>query len=118
MMLSPGQYQVEVGQSSSDGDWVRWPDPIQVQAGQQATATIDSAIRLSVPAGQPVWRWSVSSSSAPDKVIQWLAGNNRLMLVPPGTYQVQIQQENGDRHVVSHNITLSRAQIAETVPSS
>lgn len=118
MILPPGQYQLEVSQWSSEGDWVRWPDPIQVQPGQQASATTDSAIRLGVPAGQPVWRWSVSSSGAPDKVVQWLSGNNRLMLLPPGTYQVQIQQENGDRHVVSRNITLSRGQIAETVPSS
>ena len=117
MILPPGQYQLDVSQSSSEGDWVRWPDPIQVQANQQTTTTIDSAIRLSVPAGQPVLRWSASSTSAPDKVIQWLGGSNRLMLLPPGTYQVQIQQENGDRHVVSRNITLSRGQIAETVPS-
>jgi hypothetical protein len=118
MILPPAQYQVEVRQSSSEGDWVRWPDPIQVQPNQQATATIDSAIRLSVPASQPASRWSVSATTAPDKTIQWLYGNNRLMLLPPGTYQVQIQQDNGDRHVVSHNITLSRGQIAETVPSS
>jgi hypothetical protein len=118
MMLPPGQYQLQIRESSDEGDWVRWPDPMQVQAGQQAIAMIDSAIRLSVPVAQPVWRWSVSSASAPDKVMQWLAGSNRLMLLPPGIYQVQIQQQNGDRHVVAANITLSRGQIAEAVPSS
>lgn len=118
MILPPGQYQVQLRESSEEGDWVRWPDPIEVQPGQQATATIDSAIRLSVRAAQPVWRWSVSSASAPDRVIQWLAGSNRLMLLPPGIYQVQIQQQDGGRHVVAANITLSQGQIAETVPSS
>jgi hypothetical protein len=118
MMLPPGQYQLQIRESSDEGDWVRWPDPMQVQAGQQAIAMIDSAIRLSVPVAQPVWRWSVSSASAPDKVIQWLAGGNRLMLLPPGIYQVQIQQQNGDRHVVAANVTLSRGQIAEIVPPS
>ena len=118
IILPPGPYQLEVNQSSSEGDWVRWLDPIHVQANQQTTTTIDSAIRLSVPAGQPVWRWNVSSTPAPDKVVQWLTGGNRLMLLPPGQYQVQTQQENGDRHVVSNNITLSRGQIVETVPSS
>jgi hypothetical protein len=118
MIVPPGPYQIEIRQSSSEGDWVRWPDPVQVQSAQYATATVDSAIRLSIPAGQPLWRWSISATSAPDKVIQWLGGNNRQMLLPPGTYQVQIQQENGDRHVVSRNITLCHGQIAETVPSS
>lgn len=113
-LLPPGEYEIEVSQSSLGGNWVRWPQRLNVQAHAQTTATVDSGIRLNLPAGQTLWRWSVATTTAPAQTIQWLSGGNLLMLVPPGEYSVKIRPSSDvAEKTVSESVAVPQGRIAE-----
>jgi hypothetical protein len=100
MIVPPGEYQLSLNQFSSEAQWVRWPKTIEVRDKQQVIANLDSDIQLNVPGIQALWRWSVPIAGIPDQIVQWLNGETRLMLVPPGEYQVEIQQSNNGKKIV------------------
>src|SRR5438094_6584104 len=42
-----------------------------------------------------LWRWQVVRYGTPDQVVQWQDGDQRVMVVPPGEYQVTMQPVYG-----------------------
>jgi hypothetical protein len=44
MDLLPGKYRLQLRESSDEGDWVLWPQTIQVRPGQQTAVAVDSGV--------------------------------------------------------------------------
>src|SRR5438093_606581 len=65
MVVPPGEYQVTVQPDYNDRQRVERPERMG-----------------------PLWRGQVVKYGSVDKVVQWQNGDQRTMVVPPGTYQV------------------------------
>jgi RHS repeat-associated protein len=91
VLLPPGQYQIETSAFGSENQWVVWPQKIEVQLGKQAPAQADSSLRLDVPAdlAKLIWSWQVVSSARPGQAIQRQHAGHRLVMLPPGEYQIE-----------------------------
>src|SRR5437870_11312285 len=61
---------------------------------------------------RPLWRWQVVRYGTPDQVVQWQDGDQRVMVVPPGEYQVTMQPVYGasERVVWPQNVRIVPGQ--------
>jgi hypothetical protein len=90
MILPPGSYQVRIQPIQYASEHVAWGNAVTVQPGELTTLRLDSTIQLDwTEASGPLYSWSVASVDKPKERLQWQHGNQRTMLVPPGTYQVK-----------------------------
>src|SRR5205085_7776778 len=92
MVVPPGKYQVVLQPFRFSGQQVVWPQELEVKEDQQTPVRVGSFIKLEMPkeAG-PLYRWDVVQAGQPEQVVQWHEGQNRVMAVPPGKYQVVLQ---------------------------
>ena len=89
MPLAPGEYQVATKPTQFDGQRVVWPQTIQVQTGQPVTLKLDSGARLDMAQDLgPLYQWWLVRPEKPDQAVQRQNGDQRVMLVPAGEYQV------------------------------
>jgi len=88
-IVPPGDYQI-TSLVQGTGNWVTWPQKIQVQPGQQATFTVNSSLRLEVPQElvSSLYRWQVVRFGNPSQVIQDLDRDHRTTILPEGDYQI------------------------------
>jgi hypothetical protein len=91
--VSPGNYQVTIQPDQHFSGRLVWPQTIRVKRNQKAAVSIQSGITLQVPENTPLWRWQVVQANAPDKVVQWATSGLNTLLIPPGDYQLIIQQD-------------------------
>jgi len=92
MALPPGEYLVAMQPIEFHSQRAVWPQKIQVQPSQQASFTLGSGVRLEMPQQMgPLWRWQLVSFGKPEQVVQWQEGDQRVMVVPPGDYQLATQ---------------------------
>ena len=92
MVLPPGKYQVVLQPYRFSGQQLLWPEELEVKKDQQTPVRIGSFVKLEMPkeAG-PLDRWDVIDAGQPKKMVQWHEGGNRVMVLPPGKYQVVLQ---------------------------
>jgi len=99
MLLPPGDYQLTLAPTHSEHDAgeLRWPATITVKPDDLTTVNLDCGIRLEVPqqAGS-VYLWQVVAAGKPGQVVQWQKGDNRMMLLPPGEYQVAFRPTSSE----------------------
>ena len=92
MALPPGDYQVAMQPTFGSSQRVVWPQKVQILPDQQVTFKLDSGVQLEMPKEMgPLWQWQLVRFGKPDQVVQWLSGDQRAMVVPPGDYQVAMQ---------------------------
>jgi hypothetical protein len=97
MVVPPGDYQLAVQPTQFDSQRVVWPQKIQVTPGKQVTFQIGSGVRIEMPKELgPLWRWMLAPYGQPDNVMQWTSGDQRVLAVPPGDYQVASQPNQFD----------------------
>jgi hypothetical protein len=92
MVVPPGEYQVAMQPIQYYSQPIVWPQKVQVQPGQQATFKLDSGVRLEMAQEMgPLWQWWLVRPGKPDQAVQRQNGDQRMMVVPPGEYQVAMQ---------------------------
>jgi hypothetical protein len=71
-----------------------------------------SSLTLQLPEHAQVWRWEIVKAGSPDEVVQSVTDGTRTVEVPPGNYQVAIQQNQhfSGRVVWPQTIRIKRNQ--------
>jgi hypothetical protein len=98
MLVPPGEYEVML-QQHYDSDWLVWPERVRVEAGQQTVVSLSntgSVVWLEVPEGVALNEWALVRPGQPDRPVQKNEGDDRVMLVPPGEYEVLQQHYDSD----------------------
>jgi hypothetical protein len=85
-IVPPGEYQIASSALGAEGQWIVWPQKIQVRSGGQAGTKLDSGIRLVGPGFSGNAQFQVLDTNG--KTIQsWRGG--ALEPFPPGRYAVE-----------------------------
>jgi hypothetical protein len=112
MSVPPGEYQVVIQPVQYYSQPAIWPQKIQVQAGQTATFTVSSGVRMIGPPG-----------ASPDFEFQFLNDQKHVaqvgqktwntQVLPPGTYSLQIRRQFGQWKTVAEQVQVKEGQITE-----
>jgi hypothetical protein len=92
MLVPPGKYQIAVEPIHFGSERLVWPKEIEIKEDQQETVRLASAIKLDMPkeAG-PFHKWEVMRAGQPKQTFQWHYADQRVMLAPPGKYQIAVE---------------------------
>jgi hypothetical protein len=97
LLAPPGEYLVAIQEDEHDTGRVIWPQQVRVSTDAFWTVPLRTGVILQVPEEAPLWRWEVVKAGAPEVVVQWTRRQGqRLLLVPPGDYQVALRQDEHD----------------------
>jgi hypothetical protein len=120
MLLPPGRYRIAIHPTAFDnnGGRVVWTDVVEVLPDRLTRAVLNTGIELDANAysQNPLWKWEVVEARAPEKLVQWQAGDRSTMLVPAGDYRIAIHttawDNNGGRLVWPQTVHVERNQRA------
>jgi hypothetical protein len=92
MLVPPGEYRLATLPVQFGGHRLVWPQRIRVKEDEHVVVRLASTIKLDMPkeAG-PLHKWETVRTGQPMQIVQWHYGNQRMMLLPPGKYQIAVE---------------------------
>jgi hypothetical protein len=94
MLAPPGNYRLAFMPHQFHSQQMIWPDTVRVVEGEVTPVGVLSGLKLTLPAeANGIYSWSLKPAGQPDRVVQsfWSDSPTRLMLAPPGDYQIAIK---------------------------
>lgn len=89
--LPAGRYRLALRQYQYEGQEVVFPQVVDYREGDKLPLSVKTGIRIE----QADWtgslfEWRVFRPGKPDVIVQWHRGEHRVMLLPPGEYQMAV----------------------------